>query len=122
MEYARCHFKLDNDWGYLITALQKKANEFEVNEMNIGHILFYHRLLKETLEYLAATKPLDTVLKIFPEEKHLINSDLFAIVDSKNSNDFDEYLKACVDRERSDKIKKMIESTGVQLYEAINKN
>jgi len=31
-------------------------------------------------------------------------------------------LKICVDRERSDKIKKMIESTGVQLYEAINKN
>lgn len=122
LEYARCHFKLDNDWSYLITALQKKANEFEVVEANMGHILFYHRLLKETLEYLAASKPLDTVLKIFPEEKHLISTELFAIVDSKNSNDFDEYLKVCVDRERSDKIRKMIESTGVQLYEAINKN
>lgn len=122
LEYARCHFKLDADWSYLITALQTKANEFEVNENNIGHILFYHRLLKETLEYLAATKPLDTVLKIFPEDKNLIGRDLFAIVDSKNSNDFDDYLKMCVDRERSDKIRKMIESTGVQLYEAINKN
>jgi hypothetical protein len=122
LEYARCHFKLDNDWSYLITSLQKKANEFEVTETNMGHILFYHRLLKETLEYLAASKPLDTVLKIFPEDKNLISSELFAIVDSKNSNDFDEYLKMCVDRERSDKIRKMIESTGVQLYEAINKN
>lgn len=122
LEYARCHFKLDNDWSYLITALQKKANEFEVIEANMGHILFYHRLLKETLEYLAGSKPLDTVLKIFPEDKHLISRDLFAIVDSKNSNDFDEYLKMCVDRERSDKIRKMIESTGLQLYEAINKN
>lgn len=122
LEYSRCHFKLDNDWSYLITALQKKANELEVNESNMGHILFYHRLLKETLEYLAASKPLDTVLKIFPEDKHLINGELFAIADSKNSNDFDEYLKMCVDRERSDKIRKMIESTGVQLYEAINKN
>lgn len=122
LEYARCHFKLDNDWSYLITSLQKKANEFEVNEANMGHILFYHRLLKETLEYLASSKPLDTVLKIFPEEKHLINGELFSMVDSKNSNDFDEYLKMCVDRERSDKIRKMIESTGVQLYEAINKN
>lgn len=122
LEYARCHFKLDNDWSYLILALQKKANEIEVNEKNMGHILFYHRLLKETLEYLAASKPLDTVLKIFPEEKHLISQDLFDIVESKNSNDFDQYLKMCVDRERSDKIKKMIESTGCQLYEAINKN
>lgn len=122
LEYARCHFKLDNDWSYLITALQKKANEFEVNESNMGHILFYHRLLKETLEYLAGSKPLDTVLKIFPEDKNLISRELFAIVDSKNSNDFDEYLKMCVDRERSDKIRKMIESTGLQLYEAINKN
>lgn len=122
LEYARCHFKMDNDWSYLITALQKKANEFEVSEANMGHILFYHRLLKETLEFLAASKPLDTVLKIFPDEKNLISQDLFAIVDSKNSNNFDEYLKTCVDRERSDKIRKMIESTGVQLYEAINKN
>lgn len=122
LEYARCHFKLDNDWSYLITALQKKANEFEVNEGNMGHILFYHRLLKETLEYLAGSKPLDTVLKIFPEDKHLISSELFAIVDSKNSNEVEEYLRLCVDRERSDKIRKMIESTGVQLYEAINKN
>lgn len=122
LEYARCHFKLDNDWNYLITSLQKKANEFEVVESNMGHILFYHRLLKETLEYLASSKPLDTVLKIFPDEKNLISADLFSIVDSKNSNDFDEYLKVCVDRERSDKIRKMIESTGVQLYEAINKN
>jgi hypothetical protein len=122
LEYARCHFKLDADWSYLITALQTKANEFEPNETNIGHILFYHRLLKETLEYLAASKPLDTVLKIFPEDKNLIGRDLFAIVESKNSNDFDDYLKMCVDRERSDKIRKMIESTGVQLYEAISKN
>lgn len=122
LEYARCHFKLDSDWSYLITALQKKANELEVNEGNMGHILFYHRLLKETLEYLASSKPLDTVLKIFPEEKLLIKRELFAIADSKNSNDFDEYLKMCVDRERSDKIRKMIESTGNQLYEAINKN
>lgn len=122
LEYARCHFKLDNDWSYLITALQKKASEFEVNEGNMGHILFYHRLLKETLEYLAASKPLDTVLKIFPEEKHLISSELFAIADSKNSNEVEDYLRLCVDRERSDKIRKMIESTGVQLYEAINKN
>lgn len=122
LEYARCHFKMDNDWSYLITSLQKKANELEAEENNIGHILFYHRLLKETLEYLAASKPLDTVLKIFPNQKNLINDDLFSIVDSKNSNAFDEYLKMCVDRERSDKIRKMIESTGVQLYEAINKN
>lgn len=120
LEYARCHFKLDNDWSYLITALQKQANEFEVIE--VGHILFYHRLLKETLEYLATSKPLDTVLKIFPDEKNLIRQDLFAIVESKSSNDFDQYLKMCVDRERSDKIRKMIESTGIQLYEAINKN
>ncbi|CRL05443.1 CLUMA_CG018101, isoform A [Clunio marinus] len=122
LEYARCHFKLDNDWSYLITSLQRKANEFEVNDANMGHIFFYHRLLKETLEYVATSKPLDTVLKIFPEEKNLINRELFAVVDSKHSNSFDEYLKICVDRERSDKIKKMIESTGVQLYEAINKN
>ena len=123
LEYGRCHFKIDSDWSYLITSLQKKANEFEVNEGNMGHILFYHRLLKETLEYLAGSKPLDTVLKIFPEDdKNLINTDLFAVLDSKNSNEFDEYLKMCVDRERSDKIRKMIESTGVQLYEAINKN
>ena len=122
LEYARCHFKLDSDWSYLITALQRKANELEVTEANMGHILFYHRLLKETLEYLASSKPLDTVLKIFPEEKLLINRELFAIADSKNSNEFDEYLKMCVDRERSDKIRKMIESTGIQLYEAINKN
>lgn len=122
LEYARCHFKLDNDWSYLITALQKKANEFEVIEVNMSHILFYHRLLKETLEYLATSKPLDTVLKIFPDEKNLIRQDLFAIVDSKSSNDFDQYLKLCVDRERSEKIRKMIESTGIQLYEAINKN
>lgn len=122
LEYARCHFKLDNDWSYLIVALQKKANEFEVSESNMGHILFYHRLLKETLEYLAASKPLDTVLKIFPEDKNLISRELFEIVDSKNSNDVEEYLKLCVDRERSEKIRKMIESTGLQLYEAINKN
>lgn len=122
LEYGRCHFKIDSDWSYLITALRKKANEFEANEANIGQILFYHRLLKESLEYLASTKPLDTVLKIFPDEKNLISRDLFSIVDSKNSNDFDEYLKMCVDRERSDKIRKMIESTGLQLYEAINKN
>ena len=122
LEYARCHFKLDVDWSYLITALQTKANEFEATELNIGHILFYHRLLKETLEYLAASKPLDTVLKIFPEDKNLIGRELFSIVESKNSNDFDDYLKMCVDRERSDKIRKMIESTGVQLYEAISKN
>lgn len=122
LEYGRCHFKMDTDWSYLIIALQKKANEFEANENNIGQILFYHRLLKESLEYLASTKPLDTVLKIFPEDKNLISRDLFQIVDSKNSNNFDEYLKLCVDRERSDKIRKMIESTGCQLYEAINKN
>lgn len=122
LEYGRCHFKLDTDWSYLILALQKRANEFEANENNIGQILFYHRLLKETLEYLASSKPLDTVLKIFPEDKNLISRELFSIVDSKNSNNFDEYLKLCVDRERSDKIKRMIESTGLQLYEAINKN
>lgn len=122
LEYARCHFKLDHDWSYLITALQKKANEFDVVESNMGHILFYHRLLKETLEYIATSKPLDTVLRIFPDEKNLISQELFAIVDSKNSNDFDQYLKMCVDRERSGKIRKMIESTGEQLYEAINKN
>lgn len=122
LEYGRCHFKIDTDWSYLITALQKKANDFEANEGNIGQILFYHRLLKETLEYLASSKPLDTVLKIFPDEKNLISRDLFSVVESKNSNDFDEYLKMCVDRERSDKIRKMIESTGLQLYEAINKN
>lgn len=122
LEYARCHFKLDNDWNYLIKALQKKANDFEVSDTNIGHILFYHRLLKETLEYLAVNKNLETVLKIFPDDKTLISDELFNLVGSKNSNDFDKYLKACVDRERSCKIQKMIESTGSQLYEAINKN
>lgn len=121
LEFARCHLKLDQDWSYLIRKLQARANEIEVCEANMGHILFYQRLLKETLEYLAATKPLDTVLKIFPDEKHLINNNVFEQIDSKLNNDFEDYLKVCVDRERSDKIKKMIEQTGEQLYNAINK-
>jgi hypothetical protein len=101
--------------------LQARANDIEVCEANMGHILFYQRLLKETLEYLASTKPLDTVLKIFPDDKHLINNNVFETIDSKLSNDFEDYIKTCVDRERSDKIKKMIEQTGEQLYIAINK-
>ena len=87
----------------------------------MGQILFYQRLLKETLEHLAATKPLDTVLKIFPEEKHLIRNEVFETIDSKLCNDFEDYVKLCVDRERSDKIKSMISQTGSQLYEAISK-
>lgn len=87
----------------------------------MGNILFYQRLLKETLEFLAATKPLDTVLKIFPDEKHLINNNVFESIDSKLSNEYEDYVKMCVDRERSDKIKRMIEQTGEQLYNAINK-
>lgn len=87
----------------------------------MGNILFYQRLLKETLEFLASTKPLDTVLKIFPDEKHLINNNVFESIDSKLNNEFEDYLKICVDRERSDKIKRMIEQTGEQLYNAINK-
>lgn len=121
LEYARCHFKFDNDWSNLIKILQKQANEFEVCEANMGQILFYQRLLKETLEFLAATKPLDAVLKIFPDEKHLINNEVFETIDSKLTNDFEDYVKICVDRERSDKIKKMVEQTGMQLYEAISK-
>lgn len=121
LEYARCHFKFDNDWSNLIKMLQTKANEFEVSDANIGQILFYQRLLKETLEYLAATKPLDTVLKIFPEEKHLINNAVFETIDSKLNNDFEDYVKICVDRERSDKIKSMISQTGCQLFDAISK-
>lgn len=121
LEYARCHFKFDNDWSNLIKMLQKQANEFEVCEANMGQILFYQRLLKETLEFLASTKPLDAVLKIFPDEKHLINNEVFSTIDSKLNNEFEDYLKICVDRERSDKIKKMVEQTGTQLYEAISK-
>jgi hypothetical protein len=121
LEFARCHFKFDHDWQNLIKLLQKKANQFEVCEENMGNILFYQRLLKETLEYLAATKSLETVLKIFPQEKHLINNEVFETIDSKLNNDFEDYVKICVDRERSDKIKQMINQTGTQLFEAISK-
>lgn len=121
LEFSRCHLKLDQDWCYLIRKLQVRVNNFEVCEANMGHILFYQRLLKETLEYLASTKPLDTVLKIFPDEKHLINNNVFKSIDSNISNDLEDYAKKCVDLERSGKIKKMIEQTGEQLYSAINK-
>jgi hypothetical protein len=121
LEYARCHFKFDNDWSNLIKILQKQANEFEVCEANMGQILFYQRLLKETLEFLASTKSLDVVLKIFPSDKHLINNEVFETIDSKLNNEFEDYVKICVDRERSDKIKKMVEQTGMQLYDAITK-
>lgn len=122
LEYARCHFKMDEDWIYLIQSLQKKVNEFEVIESNTGHVLFYHRLLKETLEHLTATKSLDKIMKIFPQEKNLINEELFKMVQSRNSNQFDDYLKKVIDKERSEKIRNMIENTGGQLFEAINKN
>jgi hypothetical protein len=121
LEFARCHLKLDQDWSYLIRQLQSKANDIEVCEGNMGNILFYQRLLKETLEFLASTKDLQTVLKIFPDEKHLINNNVFENIDSKLNNEFEDYVKLCVDRERSDKIKRMIEQTGEQLYNAINK-
>ena len=122
LEYGRCHFKLDSDWTFLIKALQKKVNALEATEDNIPNILFYHRLMKETLEFLATCKPLEQLLKIFPEEKYLINSELYEKCASKNANQFDEYLRLCVDKERSEKIKKMISNTGYQLWDAINKN
>ncbi|CAO1442962.1 unnamed protein product [Diamesa serratosioi] len=122
LEYGRCHFKLDSDWTFLIKALQKKVNELEASEDNIPCILFYHRLMKETLEFLASCKPLEQLLKIFPEEKYLICTELYEKCASKNANQFDEYLRLCVDKERSEKIKKMISNTGYQLWDAINKN
>ncbi|CAO1421825.1 unnamed protein product [Diamesa hyperborea] len=123
LEYGRCHFKLDSDWTFLIKSLQLKVNEFkEATDDNIPSILFYHRLIKETLEFLATCKPLEQLLKIFPEEKYLISPELFDKCASKNANQFDEYLRLCVDKERSEKIKKMISNTGYQLWDAINKN
>lgn len=122
LEYGRCHFKLDSDWTFLIKALQQKVNELEATEDNIPSILFYHRLMKETLEFLATCKPLEQLLKIFPEEKYLIKAELYEKSASKNANKFDEYLRLCVDKERSEKIKKMISNTGYQLWDAINKN
>ena len=85
---------------------------------SIFMVLFF---CAETLEFLATTKGLETILKIFPEDKYLIDTNMFAKSSSRNSNEFDDYLRLCVDKERSEKIKQMITNTGYQLWDAINK-
>jgi hypothetical protein len=62
---------------------------------------------------------LDQILKIFPEEKYLINNEVHSRCPTKSSNEFENYLRLSIDKDRSEKIKKMIENTGNQLFDAI---
>jgi hypothetical protein len=61
-------------------------------------------LISEILEYLATSKPLETVLKIFPPAEP--NNA------SPNEVDLDDYIRLCVETESSGKISIMIQNTG----------
>lgn len=76
---------------------------------------------------MATTKTRDSLqsiynysLNLYEEEKTC--SECIINVRTMPTLDFNNYLKICVDKERSEKLRQMIMNAGHQLWDAINKH
>lgn len=116
LEFSKERAQSEEDWRFLIQCLQRQTNK-DTTESNGGMQLFYHRLLKETLEHIANTNSLEAVLRIFPEgelcngkpnndpnqrESHYLNELELA------QNPFIQNVRQCLERERANKIRMVI--------------
>ncbi|XP_059620477.1 uncharacterized protein LOC132264337 [Phlebotomus argentipes] len=133
LEYGKDRFTRNEDWAFLINCLQVQTSKAgDATESNGGLLLFYHRLLKEILEYIANTKPLETVMKIFPEHEITKIPDNGATGSSgegkklhsghhpHEQSAFIQYIRVSVERERARKLRQVIVAKSNSLSAKIN--
>ncbi|XP_055701356.1 uncharacterized protein LOC129800765 [Phlebotomus papatasi] len=114
LEFGKDRFSRNEDWAFLINCLQVQTSRAgDATESNGGLLLFYHRLLKEVLEYIANTKPLETVMKIFPEHEITQIPDNVAGKTHPGHHPheqsaFIQYIRVSVEKERARKLKQVI--------------
>uniref|UniRef100_A0A1B0CX09 Uncharacterized protein n=2 Tax=Lutzomyia longipalpis TaxID=7200 RepID=A0A1B0CX09_LUTLO len=129
LEFGKDRFSRNEDWAFLINCLQVQTSKAgDATESNGGLLLFYHKLLKEILEYIANTKPLDTVMKIFPEHEITHIPDNVGTEAGKThpghhpheQSAFIQYIRISVEKERARKLKQVIVAKSNTLSAKIN--
>lgn len=106
----------ENDWKLLIKQVQDIYNE--------GNDLIYLHLLHELLLYFSTSNSLKVTLDVLSDQNFILqNVDSYeSISNYKFIGGFCDFIYICNDTKHSTKLKQMIEQTGYQLFEAVNKN
>ncbi|GAB0094712.1 hypothetical protein DMENIID0001_100370 [Sergentomyia squamirostris] len=129
LEFGKDRFTRNEEWAFLINCLQVQTSKAgDATESNGGLLLFYHRLLKEILEYIANTKPLETVMKIFPEHEITEIPDNVPITAGQKKtghhpheqSTFIQCIRVSVEKERARKLKQVIVTKSNTLSSKIN--